>query len=703
MFSDLNDVLQNCCDLGTHNSNISCSPDEIDLYSTLNYSTRFLTECTISFQLCCSKAKTDLACQKGKMMAKNNDHCDFKWNEIESSKHSNHPTLACCQACKLGLIAKKQAKSCTYEAKLGHLEDGVFRECCDDSLALDTVSIGVDVIESSNRPIDSDNNFDKLDENSYETSSCRGSHCEECLETSFSGLCRCRHGFQPSLDHRFCVDKNECQDEATCKPHEDCLNIIGSYYCAPKFPKANWCPNGYMKRYGQCIDINECKEGLVVCREPNEICINLNGSYSCQNISKSRTKCDIGYEWRANSCQDIDECRTGEHTCNTLKERCINLPGTFICSFALSSGLYSRNSSNRSSSLSSGLSSGFSSEMSSSLSSSLISNDCPKGYKMNEKTKVCEDVDECKTVNICSEVGTCINYLGGYRCSCPSGYEIDATRGCVDINECELDLDNCPETHRCDNRLGSYACVRSSNCGTGYIYNQDTDKCEDINECENQLHPCSSSFKCINVPGSFKCKRIECPPGQVLLSDETCRSSNCSPGLIFNTILERCVDIDECLSNPCSSHYICENQFGSYRCRPREACEPGLELSPSGKECIDIDECKKGTHQCDIEMTCKNTYKSYECECSTGFRLSPLRKCEDIDECKHYGPDLCPYSSNCINTIGSYYCECKEGFKKSETDERCVDVNECEDRSALCSHECYNIHGSYICGCPVGK
>lgn len=45
------------------------------------------------------------------------------------------------------------------------------------------------------------------------------------------------------------------------------------------------------------------------------------------------------------------------------------------------------------------------------------------------------------------------------------------------------------------------------------------------------------------------------------------------------------------------------------------------------------------------------------CGCKTGFRLhSDGLTCTDIDECAEIQPDVC--SHNCLNTLGSYLCQC---------------------------------------------
>lgn len=45
---------------------------------------------------------------------------------------------------------------------------------------------------------------------------------------------------------------------------------------------------------------------------------------------------------------------------------------------------------------------------------------CKTGYRMNETTGICEDIDECRERVICDH--HCINTLGSYRCSCHENY-----------------------------------------------------------------------------------------------------------------------------------------------------------------------------------------------------------------------------------------------------------------------------------------
>ncbi len=74
------------------------------------------------------------------------------------------------------------------------------------------------------------------------------------------------------------------------------------------------------------------------------------------------------------------------------------------------------------------------------------------------------------------------------------------------------------------------------------------------------------------------------------------------------------------------------------------ACLPDVPQTGDGSVCIDIDECMYGTDSCGSGSTCWNTYGSFQCVCSFGYELVPVRTtsgnatvveyvCRDIDEC----------------------------------------------------------------------
>lgn len=44
------------------------------------------------------------------------------------------------------------------------------------------------------------------------------------------------------------------------------------------------------------------------------------------------------------------------------------------------------------------------------------------------------DVDECTDPDACSQI--CINHMGGYKCECEDGYQVDpATKACKAIGK----------------------------------------------------------------------------------------------------------------------------------------------------------------------------------------------------------------------------------------------------------------------------
>ena len=99
--------------------------------------------------------------------------------------------------------------------------------------------------------------------------------------------------------------------------------------------------------------------------------------------------------------------------------------------------------------------------------------------------------------------------------------------------------------------------------------------------------------------------------------------------LIANTYACILSDTDECAKTPCD--HTCTNTDGSFTC----SCNNGYELDENGRSCngmytmliiiscsllyilcIDIDECLSGP--CTSDLICNNTDGSYSCDCPDG-------------------------------------------------------------------------------------
>ncbi|CAF0770765.1 unnamed protein product [Brachionus calyciflorus] len=101
--------------------------------------------------------------------------------------------------------------------------------------------------------------------------------------------------------------------------------------------------------------------------------------------------------------------------------------------------------------------------------------------------------------------------------------------------------------------------------------------------------------------------------------------------------------------------------------------------------------------------------------CKSGWQFnSETSSCDDVNECLE--ENKCQKSEFCVNNEGSYKCQkcdvacqectglgahkcigdCNNGYEKVE--DKCVDINECERNSSICSTgECVNKPGSYEC------
>lgn len=254
----------------------------------------------------------------------------------------------------------------------------------------------------------------------------------KCMDTTDSFRCMCNAGYKLTMNGKKCEDKDECND-GTAKCPNSCRNTDASYECI--------CPKGYVinENKTQCVDIDECSTGNHDCQNG---CENTEGGYKCI--------CPAGFRMVGKTCVDTDEC-TESGICGL--GTCRNTVGSYECL-------------------------------------------CGRGLKFDKTKKSCVYITDGK-----KNPGGCIGVPQGCGGACPQGFyryynQFGGTQ-CVDVNECRQNM--CGQS-TCINTLGSYQCT----CPTGYTYQGG--RCQDANACARS--PCS--FGCLNNRGGFAC---QCPPG----------------------------------------------------------------------------------------------------------------------------------------------------------------------------------------------
>ncbi|XP_047735451.1 fibrillin-1 isoform X4 [Hyalella azteca] len=365
---------------------------------------------------------------------------------------------------------------------------------------------------------------------------------------------------------------------------------------------------------------------------------------------------------------------------------------------------------------------------------------CAPGFRLEMRTAVCVDIDECIEERDFCDVITevCTNLPGGYRC--------DQQKGGIPF---------APEDSSPDRKLVTFSKNESLNPNSNpnlTMIDQTAFNIDFSDDALNSSHRVPIKIPSLRVPSALPTRSphpdlIEAttlepaqspslsytnpisttpPPLPSSSSSPSTAGTNtpsasCPPGFHFDVTNDTCRDVDECETSPCMAEERCRNTLGSFECR----CREGYKLDSSTSRCKDINECQLGTYDCEESQRCDNTIGSYTCVrisgCGTGYTLNHNNGlCEDNDECesgKHDCVQLGP-QWRCVNTKGSFRCEkkvcpelqfldpfgecvnvtCPEGYKPHS--KSCIDIDECAEAglsNCRANENCVNLLGSYIC------
>ncbi|XP_053372976.1 fibrillin-1-like [Mercenaria mercenaria] len=106
-----------------------------------------------------------------------------------------------------------------------------------------------------------------------------------------------------------------------------------------------------------------------------------------------------------------------------------------------------------------------------------------------------------------------------------------------------------------------------------------------------------------------------------------------------------------------------------------------------GRDCTDND---VNTHM--------SSGKAFTCaDCPAGYTTED-EDCIDVNECD-LPTKVC--SDICDNTIGSYICKCSNGRRASNAT-HCIDINECDEATSNCQQVCENTDPGFTCSCLDG-
>uniref|UniRef100_A0A7M5WWI0 Uncharacterized protein n=1 Tax=Clytia hemisphaerica TaxID=252671 RepID=A0A7M5WWI0_9CNID len=109
---------------------------------------------------------------------------------------------------------------------------------------------------------------------------------------------------------------------------------------------------------------------------------------------------------------------------------------------------------------------------------------------------------------------------------------------------------------------------------------------------------------------------------------------------------------------------------------------------PDVAVCVDTNECAAKPSPCKGEgdITCINSFGSFQCICEEGYQKIDEVTCKDINECSSNATNIVKCGQICTNTPGAYNCSCKDGYFLYTGNQT---LNKVEERTAIEYHSCF--------------
>ena len=175
-----------------------------------------------------------------------------------------------------------------------------------------------------------------------------------------------------------------------------------------------------------------------------------------------------------------------------------------------------------------------------------VNDNCP-GYKCLDQHCIplswrCDGVPDCEDN---SDETDCVSHAKGHFCIKERGYFQCKTGECIRSEKVCNKVKDCPEgddegiecgDNQCHKKACAHACIPTSKgpscyCKSGFRLAQDGLSCIDINECDENMDDGICSQKCKNNEGGYQC---DCVDGFKLVNNTSCVVKEGEPLLVFS-------------------------------------------------------------------------------------------------------------------------------------------------------------------------